>query len=144
MRREEIKSESLQHQRDFYERAINNYSIIMRIMSSVEDGLLISNIPKAFVVESFFDMCKILVEDNGIIRLGFYSIDETLSDLDFTSIAILNNGANTASLINDVFGYGILYVYPLKKDLIIIGYIILGKRYSMDIEMNLLRELEIV
>ena len=92
MRREELKSESLQQQWDFYERAINNYSIIMRIMSSVEDGLLVSNIPKAFVEESFFDMCKIMVDDNGIIRQGLYSIDETLSDLDFTSIAMLNNG----------------------------------------------------
>ncbi len=144
MRKEELKSGSLQQQWDFYERAINNYSIIMRIMSSVEDDLLVSNIPKAFVEESFFDMCKILVEENGIIRQGLYRIDETLNDLDFTSIAILNNGASTSSLIKDIFGYGILYIYPLKKDLIIIGYIVLGKRYSMDIEMKLLRELEIV
>jgi two-component system cell cycle sensor histidine kinase/response regulator CckA len=144
MTREELKSDSLQHQWDFYERAINNYSIIMRIMSSVEDGLLVSNIPKAFVEESFFDMCKIMVDDNGIIRQGLYSIDETLSDLDFTSIAMLNNGAGASSLINDVFGYGVLYIYPLKKDLRIIGYVVLGKRYSMDIEMKLHRELEIV
>ena len=52
--------------------------------------------------------------------------------------------ASASSLIKDVFGYGILYIYPLKKDLMIIGYIVLGKRYSMDIEMKLLRELEIV
>lgn len=116
----------------------------MRIMSSVEDGLLGNNIPKAFVEESFFDMCKIMVDDNGIIRQGLYSIDETLSDLDFTSIAMLNNGAGASSLIDDVFGYGILYIYPLKKDLRIIGYMVLGKRYSMDIEMKVLRELEIV
>ncbi len=116
----------------------------MRIMSSVEDGLLVSNIPKAFVEESFFDMCKIMVDDNGIIRQGLYSIDDTLSDLDFTSIAMLNNGAGASSLIDDVFGYGILYIYPLKKDLRIIGYIVLGKRYSMEIEMKLHRELEIV
>ena len=41
MKREELKSESINLQWNFYERAINNYSIIMRIMSSVEDDLLV-------------------------------------------------------------------------------------------------------
>ena len=71
-----------------------------------------------------------MVDDNGIIRQGFYSIDDTLSDLDFTSISMLNSGASAPSLIDDVFGYGILYIYPIKKDLRVIGYIVLGKRYS--------------
>jgi signal transduction histidine kinase/ActR/RegA family two-component response regulator len=144
MKREEMQSESINRQWNFYERAINNYSIIMRIMSSVEDDLLVTHMPKVFVEESFFDVCKIMLEDNGVIRQGFYSIDDTLSDLDFTSISTLNSGASAPSLIDDVFGYGILYVYPIKKDLGVIGYIVLGKRYYMDIEMRLLRELEIV
>ena len=144
MKREELQSESINLQWNFYERAINNYSIIMRIMSSVEDDLLVSYIPKVFVEESFFDVCKIMFDENGIIRQGFYTIDDTLSDLDFTSISALNSGASAPSLIDDVFGYGILYVYPIKKDLSVIGYIVLGKRYYMDIEMRLLRELEIV
>ena len=144
MKREELQSESINLQWNFYERAINNYSIIMRIMSSVEDDLLVNNIPKVFVEESFFDVCKIMFEENGVIRQGFYSIDDTLSDLDFSSISLLNSGASAPSLVDDVFGYGILYVYPIKKDLGVIGYIVLGKRYYMDIEMRLLRELEIV
>jgi signal transduction histidine kinase len=144
MKREELQSESINLQWNFYERAINNYSIIMRIMSSVEDDLLVSYMPKVFVEESFFDVCKIMFDEDGIIRQGFYSIDDTLSDLDFTSIAALNSSASAPSLIDDVFGYGILYVYPIKKDLSVIGYIVLGKRYYMDIEMRLLRELEIV
>jgi signal transduction histidine kinase len=144
MKREELQSESINRQWNFYERAINNYSIIMRIMSSVEDDLLVTHMPKVFVEESFFDVCKIMLEDNGVIRQGFYSIDDTLSDLDFTSISTLNSGASAPSLIDDVFGYGILYIYPIKKDLSVIGYIVLGKRYYMDIEMRLLRELEIV
>jgi hypothetical protein len=122
MKREELQSESINRQWNFYERAINNYSIIMRIMSSVEDDLLVTHIPKVFVEESFFDVCKIMLEDNGIIRQGFYSIDDTLSDIDFTSISTLNSGASAPSLIDDVFGYGILYVYPIKKDLGVIGY----------------------
>jgi len=144
MKREELKSESLKYQWNFYERAINNYSIIMRIMNSVEDDLLVSHIPKVFVEESFFDMCKIMIDDDGIIHQGLYSIDDTLNDLDFTSIAMLNSGASAPSLVDDVFGYGVLYVYPLKKDLRVMGYIVLGKRYFMDIEMRLFRELEIV
>jgi len=144
MKREELKSESINLQWNFYERAINNYSIIMRIMSSVEDDLLVNSIPKVFVEESFFDVCKIMVEENGTLRQGFYSIDDTLSDLDFSSISLLNTGSSAPSLIDDVFGYGILYVYPIKKDLSVIGYIVLGKRYYLDIEMRLLRELEIV
>jgi signal transduction histidine kinase len=144
MKREELQSESVNLQWNFYERAINNYSIIMRIMSSVEDDLLVNSIPKVFVEESFFDVCKIMLEENGAIRQGFYSIDDTLSDLDFSSISLLNSGASAPSLIDDVFGYGVLYVYPIKKDLSVFGYIVLGKRYYMDIEMRLLRELEIV
>ncbi len=144
MKKDDLHTESLNLQWNFYERAINNYSIIMRIMNSVEDDLLVSHIPKVFVEESFFDMCKIMIDDGGIIRQGSYSIDNTLSDLDFTAVSMLNGGASAPSIIDDVFGYGVLYVYPLKKDLRVIGYLTLGKRYYMDVEMRLLRELEIV
>jgi len=144
MKREELKVESINSQWNFYERTINNYSIIMRIMSSVENDMLVTNIPKVFVEESFFDICKIMIEENGIVNQGFYSIDDTLGDLDFSSVSILNGGASTPSLIDDVFGYGTLYIYPIRKDLGVIGYIVLGKRYYMDIETRLLRELEIV
>ena len=114
MKREELQSESINLQWNFYERAINNYSIIMRIMSSVEDDLLVNYIPKVFVEESFFDVCKIMFDENGVIRQGFYTIDDTLSDLDFTSISALNSGASAPSLLDDVFGYCILYVYFLE------------------------------
>jgi len=144
MKREELKIESINNQWNFYERTINNYSIIMRIMNSVENDMLVTNIPKVFVEESFFDVCKIMIEENGIVNQCFYSIDDTLGDLDFSSVAVLNNGASTPSLIDDVFGYGTLYIYPIRKDLVVIGFIVLGKRYYMDIETRLLRELEIV
>lgn len=144
MKREELKVESINNQWNFYERTINNYSIIMRIMSSVENDMLVTNIPKVFVEESFFDICKIMIEEKGVVHQGFYSIDDMLGDLDFSSVSILNHGASTPSLIDDVFGYGTLYIYPIKKDLSVIGYIVLGKRYYMDIETRLLRELEIV
>ena len=144
MKRDELQSETINLQWNFFERAINNYSIIMKIMSNVEDDMLVNNIPKVFVEESFFDMCKIMIDDEGVIRQGFYSIDNTLGDIDFTAISMLNSGASAPSVVEDSFGYGILYVYPLKKDLKIIGYLVLGKRYYMDMDMRLLRELEIV
>ena len=134
----------MKFQWNFYERTINNYSIIMRIMSSAEEDLLVSNVPRVFVEESFFDMCKIMVDEEGIIHEGYYSIDDNLCSLDYASIAALSGNASTASLIDDVFGYGILYIHPLKRELKNIGYIVLGKRYYIDLELRLVRELEIV
>lgn len=144
MKREDLQNESMRLQWNFYERAINNYSIIMRIMSGVEEDALASYIPKVFVEESFFDMCKVMVDDDGIIHEGFYSIDDTLHNLDYTSISTLSGNSGTPSLVDDVFGYGVLYIYPLRKELKNIGYLVLGKRYYMEIEMRLVRELEIV
>ena len=61
MEREESKSESPQHTTGFYEGAINNYSIIVRIISNIEDGMLVTHIPRIIVEESFFDA----VQDHG-------------------------------------------------------------------------------
>jgi len=144
VKRTDLQNESMKLQWNFYERAINNYSIIMRIMGSVGEDALVSHVPRVFVEESFFDMCKIMVDDEGIVREGYYSIDETLSSLDYTSVAALSGNASTASLLDDVFGYGILYVYPLRRELKTVGYLVLGKRYYMDLEVRLARELEIV
>jgi len=94
----DIQTESMKLQWNFYERTINNYSIIMRIMQSAEEDLLISHVPRIFVEESFFDVCKIMVDEDGIIREGFYSIDETLNSLDYASVAAFNGSSATASL----------------------------------------------
>jgi len=144
MKLKDIHTESMKLQWNFYERTINNYSIIMRIMQSAEEDLLISHVPRVFVEESFFDTCKIMVDEDGIIREGFYSIDETLNSLDYATVAAFNGSAATGSLADDVFGYGLLYVYPLRRELKTIGYLVLGKRYWIDVELRLLRELEIV
>lgn len=144
MKLKDMHTESMKLQWNFYERTINNYSIIMRIMQSAEEDLLISHVPRVFVEESFFDTCKIMVDEDGIIREGFYSIDETLNSLDYATVAAFNGSAATGSLADDVFGYGLLYVYPLRRELKTIGYLVLGKRYWIDVELRLLRELEIV
>jgi len=144
MKLKDIHTESMKLQWNFYERTINNYSIIMRIMQSAEEDLLISDVPRVFVEESFFDTCKIMVDEDGIIREGFYSIDETLNSLDYATVAAFNGSSTTASLVDDVFGYGLLYICPLRRELKTIGYLVLGKRYWIDVELRLLRELDIV
>ncbi len=145
MLRDDLRSESISFQWDFYERAINNYSIIMRMLGCFEEeDSLIKEIPKAFVEESLFDMCKIVKEDNGTIKEGFFSIEEGLPDIDLESIRMLNGAAVSPSLLSNTFGYNALYLYPLKKDIEIIGFLLLGKKYSVEFDARFLRELEIV
>jgi len=145
MRHEDLRSESISFQWDFYERAINNYSIIMRMLSCFEEeDSLISKIPKAFVEESLFDMCKILREEAGHVKEGFFSIEDSFNDIDLEAVRALNGGAASPSLISDAFGYHTLYIHPLKKDIDVIGFVILGKKFNVDLDQRFLRELEIV
>lgn len=145
MRQEDLRSESISFQWDFYERAINNYSIIMRMLSCFEEeDSLISRIPKAFVEESLFDMCKVFKDDQGVEKEGFFSIEDSMNDIGVEAVRALNGGAISPSLVSDAFGYHTLYLYPLKRDIEIIGFLLLGKKFSVDLDQRFLRELEIV
>ncbi|HBA56019.1 MAG TPA: hypothetical protein DCZ04_16630, partial [Syntrophorhabdus aromaticivorans] len=145
MRQTDLRPESVNFQWNFYERAINNYSIIMRMLHYVEEeDSLINNIPRIFVEGSLFDMCKIVKRENGIVREGFFSMEESLHNVDFESVRALSEGATSPSIINDIFGYSVLYIYPLKKDMGIIGFLVLGKQLPIDLDRRILRELEIV
>src|ERR1035437_5777494 len=145
MRHDDLRSESLSFQWDFYERAINNYSIIMRMLSCFEEeDSLVRMIPKAFVEESLFDMCKIMKQDGNGSKEGFFSIEDTFSDITPEAVRLLNGGATSPSLVHDAFGYDTLYLYPLKRDIDIIGFLILGKRIAIDLDQRFLRELDIV
>jgi signal transduction histidine kinase len=141
----DMRSESVLFQWDFYERALNNYSIVTRIMDCLGEGDgLIGRMPRIFVEESLFDMCKILKEEKGSIEEGFFSIDDSLNDFDFNEVNILNGGAASPSLMNGAFGYQTLYLYPLKKDIRPTGFLMLGKKFSLSLDERFLRELEIV
>ena len=145
MRHDDLRSESLSFQWDFYERAINNYSIIMRMLSCFEEeDSLVKMIPKAFVEESLFDMCKIMKQDGNGSKEGFFSIEDSSSDITPEAVRLLNGGATSPSLVHDAFGYDTLYLYPLKRDINIIGFLILGKRIAIDLDQRFLRELDIV
>lgn len=142
---EKLISNSVNFQWNFFERTINNYSIIMRIMNCVEEGDgLVENIPRVFVEESFFDMCKITKEENGATREGFFSIDGSRDGIDIEAVVSFNGGAASPSLLKNVLGYGILYVYPLKKNLDTLGFLLLGKKRYTEVDARFLTELEMV
>src|SRR5512136_3187001 len=104
MERDNLKSDSINFQWGFYERAINNYSIIMRMLHYVEEeDSLIHNIPRILVEGSIFDMCKIVRHDNGKVREGFFSIEESLASVDLDAIRSVSAGAFTPSVLRDTF-----------------------------------------
>ena len=145
MGHDDLRSESISFQWDFYERALNNYSIIMKMLDYFEEeDSLISKIPKTFVEESLFDTCKIVKDDGETVKEGFFSIEDSLNDIDLNSVRDLNGGTATPSLIHDAFGHRTIYLHPLKKDGDIVGFVILGKKFHIDLDQRFLRELGIV
>jgi two-component system, cell cycle sensor histidine kinase and response regulator CckA len=145
MVRDELKSESLSFQWNFYERSVNNYSIIMRILNCLGNGdSLIKNVPRIFVEETPFEVCKLFKSEKEGTREGFFSLDNSSDDLSLESIRQLNGGALSPSMVHNVSGYGSLYVYPLKEETSIFGYVVLAKDVYISPDRALLRELEIV
>ncbi|MHB8109911.1 MAG: hybrid sensor histidine kinase/response regulator [Syntrophorhabdaceae bacterium] len=144
MKLNDAHTESIKLQWNFYERTINNYSVIMRVMKAAEDNSLIREAPKIFVEESFFDMCAIILEKDGKIHQGSYSIDDTLESIDYYRAASLCTSMTSATTAKDIFGYGLVYLYPFRDNTKTIGYLILGKRFGGMLEAGLVRELEII
>ena len=128
---------------NFYERTIANYSIIMKIFQYVEDGeSLIGYMPKVFVEETEFDMCQILRRED--LLEGFFTIDDSLKSLSLQEIERLNRGLFSPCLLNGVSDYGTLYIYPLVQDVDVFGYLILGKKETVQFDDHVLRELELL
>ncbi len=145
MAKDDLKSKSLNFQWDHYERSVNNYSIIMRILNCLDDkDGPVKNVPRIFVEESLFDVCKIFKIENGIVREGFFSLDNTADNLNFEDIRQSNGGALSPSVLNNAYQYGVLYIYPLKDEMNIIGFLVLGKTPHTILDKTLLRELDIV
>jgi hypothetical protein len=145
MDHDDLKSESISFQWDFYERALNNYSIIMRMLDYFEEeDSLISKIPKTFVEESLFDMCRIIKDDGGTVKEGYFSIEDSPSDFDLDAVRAVNGKAASPSVVHDAFGYHTVYLHPLEKDGGIVGFLILGKKFHIELDQRFLRELGIV
>ncbi len=137
--------ESIGFQWNFYERSINNYSIIMRILNCLGDrDSLVKNVPRIFVEESPFDVCKTFKTEKGAVKEGYFSLDNSSDNLSLETMRQFNGGALSPSMVHNVSGYGSLYIYPLKEDINIFGYLVLGKNVYISPDKPLLRELEIV
>jgi len=138
------RSESLKVGWNFYQRAVDNYSIIVRIMELEERDLLISEAPRILIEESFFDMCTIIINENGTPRQAFYTIDDAFGPVNADDIRNLKAWAGRSAVIEDYFNYGTVYVYMIQRSLETIGYIVLGKRYRVDLKPSQIRELEVI
>ena len=137
-----LKAATVRLPQDYYERAINNYSIIMRMLSCFEEeDSLLNEIPKTFVEESLFDICKVYKNDHGIVKEGFFSIDGSPDRIDVDATTALNNGAISPSVVHDAFGYHTLYIHPVTRDTDIVGFVLLGKKSYLDMDQPFLREL---
>ncbi len=139
----DARTETMKVGWNFYQRAIDNYSVIMRIMELNED-LLISEAPRIFIEESFFDTCSIIVNLDGIARQGFYAIDSTFAPIDHEDVAHVKARTGKSAIMEDHPEYGTLYIYMIKRHFGTIGYLILGKRYNIELKSSQVRELEII
>jgi nitrogen-specific signal transduction histidine kinase/CheY-like chemotaxis protein len=145
MTQDDLKLESLGIQWNLYERSVNNYSIIMRILNCLENkDSFIKDIPKIFVEESPFETCKILKIGDNTVKEGFFSLDNTPDNLNIETIKLLNTGIMSPLMQYNVSGFSALYIHPLKDNLNIIGFLVLGKRSQLNLDKSLFREIEII
>jgi len=140
-----LLSESIFYQWDFYERAVNNYSVIMRMMQCIDNKKnIIDHAPKIFVDEMGFNFCRISVCTGDRDEYGFYSTANSDDILDFDIFKNICAGIVSPTLLNNISDYGSIYIYPLKNNLNINGHIILGRRSREIIDKPLQRELRII
>lgn len=144
MRSNNARTESMKVGWNFYLRAVDNYSIIMRIMEHEEKDLLIGEAPRIFVEESFFDMCTVIINDNGAVRQAFYAIDDTFGPVNSGDITNLKTWDGRSNVVEDYLNYGTIYIYMIQRSLETIGYIVLGKRCRIDLTPSQIRELEVI
>ncbi len=138
------RTETMKTGWNFYLRAVDNYSIIMRIMELEGRDLLISEAPRIFIEESFFDMCTIIVNGDGTLRQAFYAVDDTFGPVNPDDIKGLKQWTGKSKIVEDCLDYGTLYIYMVQRDLETVAYIILGKRYRVDLNQSQIRELEVI
>lgn len=145
MKKISLRERSLRFQWNFYERAISNYSILVKMFQYIEDGDgLVAHLPKVFVEETVFDMCQITVKDDKKARSGFYSLDSGLSAIEMETIDRVGDALVTPRVWQDKFGYGTIFIYPLTYSISSLGYLVLGKKEEMPLDANLQRELELL
>ena len=144
MKSEDRKRDVISFQWDFYERAVRNYSIIMRILDSEGTGNLFENIPRLFVEHTSFNVCRVFLREGPLLRESSVALDGSVIDLNMEQVEQMNGGALSPSLLNEAAGFATLFVYPLKRDLEIFGFLVLGSRQAAELDPRSLRELEML
>ena len=128
---------------NFFERAISNYSIIIKMFQHMEgESDLLAQMPRVFVEETMFDSCELVMRGNG--KPSFFTIDGSLRDIDCEDMEKVKGSIFSPSVFHDAFGYGTLYVYPLKRSVHVFAYLILGKRKSIPLDESTMRDLDLL
>ncbi|HUJ69006.1 MAG TPA: histidine kinase dimerization/phospho-acceptor domain-containing protein, partial [Syntrophorhabdales bacterium] len=143
MQESSLRNKSLLFQWNFFERTISNYSVIIKMFQHMEgESDLLAEMPRVFVEETIFDACELVMRGNG--KPSFFSIDGSLRSIDCDELEKEKGSIFSPTVLHDVFGYGTLYVYPLKRGIHVFAYFILGKRKSITLDENTTRDLELL
>ena len=144
MQENRARDECLLFQWNFFERAVSNYSIIIRMFQHMEgEGSLLAKMPRVFVEETLFDACALILTGNRNDG-GFFAIDNSLERIDCEDIEGLKGTLFSRYILSDTLGYGTLYVYPLKRSVHVFGYLVLGKRIVASLDEATLRDLDLL
>ncbi len=128
---------------NFFERAISNYSVIVKMFQHMEgESDLLAEMPRVFVEETVFDACELVMRGNG--KPSFFSIDGSLRSIDSDDIEKAKGSIFSPTVYHDDFGYGTLYVYPLKRGVHVFAYFVLGKRKSITLDESTTRDLDLL
>ena len=144
MNTEDPRSDIIAFQWDFYERAVRNYSVIMRLLDSEGTNDLFENIPRLFVEHTMFNICKVFLRDGRSTRENSFAIDGSVIDLNLEQVEKMNAGALSPGLFKQTSGLAALFVYPLRREMKVFGYLVLGNRQPMDLDPRSIRELEML
>jgi signal transduction histidine kinase len=143
MQESSLRNKSLLFQWNFFERAISNYSVIVKMFQHMEgESDLLAEMPRVFVEETIFDACELVMRGNG--KPSFFSIDGSLRSIDSDDMEKAKGSIFSPTVYHDDFGYGTLYVYPLKRGVHVFAYFVLGKRKSITLDENTTRDLELL
>ncbi len=141
-----IEHERLEFRWDFFERAINNYSLLIRFVNVFDKGKdLIYEAPSIFLEELPFETCKIVMEDEKNRAYSYLSLDKTPDSINIETLHDIYPKNNTPYLLNDTFGYNLIYLYPLwslRSDKI--GYLIFATKRKWIIPDSFLKELKLI
>jgi two-component system, cell cycle sensor histidine kinase and response regulator CckA len=138
-----LKDESLLFQWNFFERAISNYSIIIKMFQHMGgDNDLTAHLPRIFVEETVFDSCEVVLREGE--ATSFFSVDSYLKKVTCGEIEKIKGPIYSPTVIGHALGYGTLYVYPFRRDIHVFSYLVLGKKNAITLDANLLRDLDLL